>query len=801
MLGTGLKRRDVQVVVVVLALVATLVLPTNRPAVADDSPPESYVDLTNPENGISDPTEHVPVLGRDCTEGQIDVNTASSADIAEAFDLASKPTVTRIVEMRPWLTAADLTSVPGVGMSKADLVAGACATPLEIPEPFPMACEDDDQIDLQVASAAEIASGLGLPKKTASEIVEHRPVPQDLYQIAAPRTPGLGEGRIRKLLESGRVCVTPVPTTFEGADYRFVYPEHGAVIRSTADNRYALIVPPGASSTQTFGSVTPILGEDLPTADFHLFGPISGQVAVRLPDNGFGAPIVFHDASDGTRISTGDGAVAEPTETVVAALNSLSTASSGSIDTECIQGLNLSVFCPEKTLIDELLTDVIVEDGRQFAETMNEIDRRFPGAAGECHEAFDLLVSDGSVPRGIICSAEMRSGGAESAWTFENIFSSEWLIFENKGTPYFVDRSGGAPARAVETSSPGTTNNGTYSGPVARRLADFGLVLAGHARSFVKHEGDGATTVTVTGANPGVLAVSYAAMNITESVDGVADLLGAGTEFQSALVNCVGILEHNSPSPGIAKTLLGCMNSAAQLAITNELDGLDGRTREARRLKNKLGLLKKVALAPAIAEFGAAFATNILDGSSFNEQSLSFRHLLPLPPPPGSGGSSGTPVPGTDGGIDGSLPSGQITDAVIKLENDLYHAEFTSGGDKVGHAILDVDTYACLTRRYLVRDWLPQEDYLLHINQNSAFEATCDDSVPEFSAPPGSRNFILRKLDGTSYLLGADGKVRPIQDGSTYVCLAQRVFVLDARSDAEILSYPQAPIPEIATCD
>lgn len=756
------------------------------------------LDLSDPDAGIADPVANLVPLDRNCKPGQTDVNTAAPDVIARAFGLHSSPTVRRIVQLRPWLRVADLTSVPGVAPARTKVVISkGCATPVTIPDATPRACTSDEQVDLQAASATKIRTALQVSKTTADAIVRQRPIPQDLEQIVAPRIPGLGPGQIKKWLAANRVCVTPAPTTFAGSDYRFVYPQHGAVISSSVDRRFALIIPPGIANISTFGRVTPVSDRDLPTADFHLYGTHSGEVAARLPDAGFGDPVVFHDASDGVRLSTGNGVMTEAGGTVVTRLASLSEASSSSVDFECLTGLSYSTFCSPTSSFDQLLLDRVAADGASIATQMNGAQDRFSNADGECIEASTFLVSSGSTPLGIVCSATTNQIGNESTWTFENVFAGDFLIFSNVGTPYFVDVTGGATPRSSFTTSPGPANNGTLQGPIARALADHGIVLPGHARNFVKHAGDNATTVTSTGANPGVLAVAYAVMNVADILGGVSDLVDAG-EFVDAMIECVGILENNAPSLGVAKDILLCAASAAELHLQNLIDDLDGRTTAARRLKNAKGMIRRLAVAPALAEFGAAFVTNLLDGSSFNEQSLQFRHLLPPPPAPGSGGGTGTPVPG--GGIDGSLPAGAITDAIIKLENGTYHAELTTGGDFVGHAILDVETYACLTRQYLVRDWLPAAEYLDHIRQNSVYEATCDRSIPEFSAPTGSRNFILRQLDGDSFHLGADGKVRPILDGNTYICLAQRVFVLDNRSDSEIASYPQAPIPAIATC-
>src|SRR5688572_29199735 len=74
-----------------LAAVLLLVGLLGVPAQAD------AVDLGAPERGITDPLAGVSPLDRNCRTGQVDVNTAPADRIAQALNLASQPTIQRIV--------------------------------------------------------------------------------------------------------------------------------------------------------------------------------------------------------------------------------------------------------------------------------------------------------------------------------------------------------------------------------------------------------------------------------------------------------------------------------------------------------------------------------------------------------------------------------------------------------------------------------------------------------------------------------------------------------------------------------
>jgi hypothetical protein len=139
-----------------------------------------------------------------------------------------------------------------------------------------------------------------------------------------------------------------------------------------------------------------------------------------------------------------------------------------------------------------------------------------------------------------------------------------------------------------------------------------------------------------------------------------------------------------------------------------------------------------------------------------------------------------------------------VTNALVQIPG--YHAQATFRGDGIGYAVLDEEIYGCLARRYPLRDWLPDDQILLVVPQVHKNPATCNAADPVFSVPQGSRNWILRQPDGTAWLLDAAGQRRWIEDGDTYVCLAQHYWVADARTWAEVSMFPGAADGRHATC-
>lgn len=764
------------------------------------------VDLRDPAAGISDPAASVGVLRRDCAPRQVDVNKAPAAEIADTFGLATFPTVDRIIAARPWLTASDLVSVPGVPPElEPVLAARGCATPLTLPEPAPLACTDSSQVDLQVAGAAEIARRLRLPRVTAEAIVAHRPVPQDLTQIVAPRTPGLDAPRARQLARLA-ACVTPVPYRYTGTDWRWVYPQAGAVVTSSLDDDFALIVPPGAvEGGAAYARVTPHYDRGLPTADVHVYSAFSGELAVRLRDVGAGAPIVLHEAATGLRASWGQGAVAEPGGTVVAALTSTSEVAATGYDLMCGEPrpYTMNVFCMGTSPRDVPLFEIIDGAGRATGARMD----RYPGNQGECFRADLALISEGSLPTGLTCSASMNNPGISSTWAFENQLSSVIVdgLIESFGAVYRIYHSGGVAPEDSFATSPGSDHDGTWSGPMARWLAGQGFLVAGTAMNHVKNQGEPATAVTAFADGIRVLGVIYTVFQITGVVDAATTLLEVSVPALDLAKCGIQIVDALNGS-GSTSAVVTCLTGAADFALTKAAKEVGETTETGSKLKGVAEGLKKLFFGLTVADFGSAVVSSWLTGGKFAAQTLSFQHLAPAPPA-GGGGGGGSRSPGSLA-LDGS---GNFIARTGDGEG------FLVGDDGYAREIGEPNTFLCYAGRLVVIDYVP--DYAIggtrYLRLGLDAEVVPGNAEPcqvvpfrswDFAPPPAGNtptSVILRgKLDSDgkhpSWLINSAGRIQTILDGPTYICLAAYNPVLWEVPFTSVQSWP--PGNEPASC-
>ena len=743
------------------------------------------IDLGSPEDGITDPLADVVPLQRDCAVGQTDVNSATANEIAAAFSLSTYPTVQQIIARRPWLTALDLTSVPGVPLSKESMVllrTRGCARPLELPEPAPLACTRSTQIDLQSASAARIAKGLSLPRTTADAIIAHRPVPQNLDQIVAPRTPGLDPARVASLLSAGRVCVTPMAFDFAGTGWRWVAPDRGAVIEAPRDAQYALIVPPNAVEDEgTWGRVTPDSSSLLPSADVHLFGAFTGEVAVRLPDVPSGDAVVIHDTSSGVpAFSWGDSTQSEIGGSVVAPLRSLSDVIVVQRDPLCGTALEYSftILCMGISPRDQLLDLMMQAAASKSAARLN-----LHPPAGPCNTTSNAaLISEGGFPTGMTCSA--TASGSESSWTFANATSSvivEGLI-ESFGAVYRSSVSGGPVPRKSSESIYGG-NNGNWSGPLARLLAEEGLVVPGHGLIYEKPRGETLTIVQNTGTDPVAHAVVFALFNLANTADAVLEATGVSAP-EINIAGCAGaILDAIGNGTGLA----AAMNCVAS-NITTALDALAqaafnrGDKDVAGALTGASSVAKRLLVGLTVANYGSSVVANLVAG--FNPRAVAFRYLSP-PPPAGNGNPGSGGAPAGNAALDGSGAFIARTGS-----GDGFLVPGLSGFGS-GFPIRTEAQFLCYASRLLVVDYVEEytssgNEYLnldpaVRISSNDAPHCTFN---PEFAwdfspQPDGNTplNVILRgQFDGAknpAWLINGTGEIDSILSGSAYICLAQ----------------------------
>lgn len=252
-----------------------------------------------------------------CTATQTDINSASTAALSAALGVDS-PVAQRVVGFRPYLAVKDLLVVQGIGADKLNqIVSGghACAAIPSTPPPAPSPCATTDKVDLQSATADDIARVTGVNKNAAAAIVAARPF-ATLRHVTPERVPGVGKGTLDTVV--GKSCLTPQPVTDNKATWRWAYPAYATTV--TRD-QYSLVVPAGVidAASGAWTSVTPTSAPDVPillpsdpAADLHIWGNWADgtdKVTVtlpppsdldQLPSDKSWTPLLKHIHDDGT---------------------------------------------------------------------------------------------------------------------------------------------------------------------------------------------------------------------------------------------------------------------------------------------------------------------------------------------------------------------------------------------------------------------------------------------------------------------------------------------------------------------
>lgn len=756
------------------------------------SSPGPLVDVADPEAGISDPLAGTPVLDRNCADGQVDVNTATAHQIAGVLGLASGPAVEKVIKGRPWLRAVDIISVPGVPVSAAERIAASgCATPTTLPEPAPLACTTTEQVDLQVASVDQIVTSLKVARPTAERLVANRPLPQALEQVIAPRTPGLTLSIISSMRSTGRMCVTPVPFTYAATSWRWVG-AGGAVVTADGHPEYALIVPPNAvTNPGAWARVTPQLEADMPTADLNLYRSFVGELAGRLPAPNGIAPIFFHDAADGLRVSMG-GSVSVVGGTIVAPLRSLSTVSTSGRDGMCdmvepdTNFLCNALLMPRDGLLDELgITSAMIDANvlrAQAAPFYNESESPCP--------AGPRIRSTGKLATGLFCSAGIGRSLNEAEWTLSNGTGSTsvWGLIQVTGLFYEIRYLSGVPL-GPEYTPP--TSDSSLSNSISMAITNGGGLAPGVDVTFRKNAGDAHSKYAFHSLNPGHQTGGFALMNLAKIADLAQSLAGLG--FRSLPLDCAQKVAEafaNPASPTRIEAAVGCTKDqvdqvvdAAILAIKAAAgdNPTPGQKKALGNLTGASTVLKAASYTTILGDYALTLVGGV--AGSFSDGELTMEFIAPTPPPstgqPSGGGSAnpgGSPMP--DGGL------------IVKVSNG--PASYFVDGAGVAHHIPDGGTYQCLADRYPVRYHLDPSRLGAFAPGGFGADATCP-STPVVVVSPdttsgayGFRNVLLRRFDGAAWIVDGNGYRVSIVDGASFNCFAESYLVWDELTTAEI---------------
>jgi DNA uptake protein ComE-like DNA-binding protein len=540
------------VVIAALVVLASFVVVTsNTSAASADGSQSPAIDLAHPTATVNDPAAALAPVNTSCASGQVDINNASVADLSAALGIHSRPTVSRLVAMRPWLKGTDLSSVPGIGPSlAAQLAPKTCATQPDPTLRQPRACSTSAEVDLNTASATTIQSRLGLPAVTVTALIGARPLPQNLSQVIAPRVPGLSQPKVDALTKQGLICVTPAPYMSGVTLYRWITANGGAVIRNGS---FALIVPPGRTiGTGAYGGVTPLDPDDgvLPKANYHIFGAWNSgitTVAVQgpqaVPDQP-GRDVVFHEAGDGDRMSLGDG-VATSTVNGVATVTATATSLSAFVygytpcalsdyqsfggNPACLDGLT------DGSVRQAWLANAAAQGG---AAQKSLIEQTHCGDVGTGH------VVSGSLPYGMSCNQQVTdSNSGQVTWSMTNKASVNVAYGLASGEVVYNYSTEGS-----QYTDPPALDGGDDANLINRLIIDgvsapLRWIFAGQTLHVAKQRGFLDTTVNVN-ANP----IATATWN------GFNQLLGAIPDVNSSKVIKVAL-----DAIGKTDTLKGCI--------------------------------------------------------------------------------------------------------------------------------------------------------------------------------------------------------------------------------------------------
>jgi len=735
---------------------------------ADSAAPTSF-NLNAPAAGIHDPASALTPLALDCTAGRVDINTASEAAIGSAIGIASIPTLDRIVASRPWLRSVDAVSVPGVGPARASTLASAlCATPTTLPAAASHAPPAGfTGVDLQVATAQQIADAGLLPLPVAQRLKAYGPLPDNLHQIAAPAVPGLSDPTIDKLLGSARVALTPYPFTYQGTTWRWVGHDGGAVVSAAADTRYALYVPPASvSGNGAWATVTPKANEldRLPTAGYHIYGAWTPEVGVQTPNvdgESAAGETVIHYATDGPHISTGTGAVAGPVAgTVIVAASSLSDfittlAQQGCIQNERYLSPTSQLWCIQN-LRDTPLADV-------FKSTL-AYQAHFAGTQpGPCPVPSNPLMTVHGSMYSMTCTRAATSGTTGTV-TWRND-SGDALRFGN------VYRYQKSPA-GLDVGINRNPDKGRFTTRIFDGMSDgMGVIPPGDGFDVTVHQGDAPATTSVRTAPQAPLF--WIASQFTSLLDALSDI--ALPEGQ--MVGCALALA-NSPD---FQSYLDCAGKALQNIIT------------LIRGSTKLSAADDKLLASAAKKAGALglLATGVdlgLSGIQWGSETASdtATYEFGSPPPVIGGGSTGSGAPTNDGKY------------IARVGRAAYLVYPASGGHPpVAESITTESDFNCYATGYFVIDnvstftdnnnaermnlsGLPLVDHSSVGAPHCASMSLTWDYTPQ---PQGNVPFgvIVKMPDWEgrgSWRITPDGAIESIESGGVYQCLAAKAPVI-----------------------
>jgi hypothetical protein len=410
-----------------------------------------------------------------------------------------------------------------------------------------------------------------------------------------------------------------------------------------------------------------------------------------------------------------------------------------------------------------------------------------------------------------------------AAWPIYNATHVD-LVLASTGLVYSYGLAGNA-ANADSLAVPGDVTRDPVGKIILGLLqhdhhAADGLLFPGETLTEIKPPDFSTTTLNT--------AVALVPTGLWEgavlAIDTYLETLGgtAAARFQAfvSLDHCA-----SKPTDGLFRCLVETLKTAVAKAEADKPADMSWGKRFA-----SLGKIFKVF---DIAAFGATLADSLISANSGS--GLAQFTNFPKPPPTdakgrpvlpsclrsndtiyyvdnacqdalyavtsGSGfGNTGTnPAGGHDGTIQND--SSQIEHVLFRIASGqtlsqpfFIRADPALAYDVVGNGgSADPALFMCFSRHFQLRDWLPASRLSSYGNKESKDAAKCPyvgpDFPPERDLQANATNWILRQTDGQSYFVDANSILHPIDSGLVYECLAQRFYVLNATTDAEVSRF------------
>lgn len=691
-----------------------------------------------------------------CAAGQTDINSASINALMRALAV-DKPTASRVVSFRPYLKPSDLLVVQGIGPDRlAGILASGrtCAVPATAPPPSEDVCTGT-LLDLQVATPETIAKTLGVSGSVARNIAAARPY-STLRHVTPERVPGLGKGTLPAV--SAKTCLTPAPVRTATATFRWAYrSQNTTVTRDTASLTVPAGVVDGAGAWASITDATSTIAIDGPTANFHIWGdwvggadsveitlPLSRDQAA-LPADLF-APVLFHITDAGPVIAHGD-SVAVTDSSISTWTTSLSLFTSGPFGVS-------------------LLTNLAPHIGVHSA--VNSAMRAVTGTRADqpsCHddlEAWRLETGGNAIEQDFVMGRQplrycTQAGTGDSA---------QWVLANNTGAVVSVNAQGAS--RVVD------------SGPSGNLLLDVAYDVWNNTT------GPQETTSMVQADIPPGGSITIQAPAGTN-----ADYVGVGTNEVFAvptfLLRELGLVVPAGKVMDVYSTLQDCAYAAGANGFPLELSNSQWITllncAKAALLAGGETVAKasvSVALVVADVMISGSDTLRVSTGSPWD---LRLTYRAPAPPvPPTQPGTGTIPPPGEPGAA--SL-------RILKLADS--PASYVLDADAVTHHIPNTGTYLCNSNVMPVQYGLTPEQFAAIASGGMGKDAACPDAAARSLQPSTTRNFLLRRSDGSSYLVNNYGQKALVIGTGSFDCFAESYLVWDHVSADELARFPNEP--------